>query len=728
MNPQLRLGTNSLFFLYAGLLLAGDKAYAQGDATLVVIDAIVVTAQKREQYLQDIPFSVSAISADTVKNAGVLGLEDIAPMVPGFSMTLFNPTEPQFFIRGIGSTGASAGEDTSVGVFVDEVYAGRAGVQWGRFLDIERVEVLRGPQGSLYGRNVAGGAINIISKKPGPEAEGFVEATYGRFDRADIRAAIGGPVAGKAVQGRLAGGYDARDGYITNATTGSDNLREYDNLTARGHLLFDLNYNAQLLLSADYFNSDAVGLASREAIVTSVPVLAAGFIPIPAPSPSIRTTELAADGDTQREFYGLSARLDIETAIGTLTSITAFRASEYDIFTDISSIGLPLLGQDENTDQWSQEVRLTSTGSLLEWTVGAYFLAEDIGRLDITQTSGPDPDQALFPDRIEYSQQVETRSYALFGQATYPVFDHLDITLGGRYTVDEKDFALAASGVSTISMGLPEGAFVVDADHTFKEFTGKLSLAYHIADDALAYFTFSQGYKSGGFNGLSTTSGDAMTSFEPETVDTFEIGLRSEWLDNRLRLNLAVFFTDYQDLQIFQVREAAIQFISNAASAQVQGFDLEAIATLTDGLTLGVTYGYLDTEYDKFISADNNEDLSGNSLSRSPENTFSLAAEYKMPLGAAGELLFRADYSYQDELFITPENRPLDTIDSYDLLSARITYQTADNISVSLFGKNLTDEEYLLHTFDLDPFVRNNIGSAVFADPRTWGITVGYKF
>ena len=372
---------------------------------------------------------------------------------------------------------------------------------------------------------------------------------------------------------------------------------------------------------------------------------------------------------------------------------------------------------------------MTATGSLLEWTAGAYFLAEDIDRLDITQASGPDPGQALFPDRAEYSQDVETRSYALFGQATYPVLDRLNITLGGRYTVDEKDFALDATGVSSPFVNvLPEGPFAADDDDNFKQFTGKFSLAYQFGDDLLAYFTFSQGYKSGGFNGVSTTSGDAMTPFEPETADTFEIGLRSEWLYNRLRLNIAAFFTDYENLQVFQIRDAGTQFISNAASADIQGVELEALAMPFDGLTLVFTYGYLDSEYNKFISADNNEDLSGNSLTRSPENTFSLAAEYKMPLGAASELLFRADYSYRDEVFISPENRPLDTIDAYDLLSARITYQAASNISVSLFGKNLADEEYQLHTFDSDPFVRNNIGSAVFADPRTWGVTVGYKF
>ena len=612
-------------------------------------------------------------------------------------------------------------------MFVDEVYAGRAGVQGGEFLDLERVEVLRGPQGTLYGRNVAGGAINIVTKKPGPEAEGFVEATYGRFDRTDIRGAVGGPVT-KAMQGRLTVAYDARDGYISNTTTGSDDLREYDNLTARGHLLFDLNYNAQLLLSADYFNSDAIGPSSREAIVTSFPVLGAGAIPLPTPSASIRTTELASDGDTQREFYGVSARLDVETALGTLTSITAFRSSEFDVFEDVTSYGLPLLGQDENTDQWSQEIRLNSTGSLLEWTVGAYFLAEDINRLDIAQASGPDPVVPLFPDRAEYLQAVETRSYAVFGQGTYPLFDRLNITLGGRYTVDEKDLSLDASGISTITGVLPEGPFSVDVDDTFEEFTGKLSLAYQFFDDALAYFSFSQGYKSGGFNGISTILGDAITPFEPETADTFEIGVRSEWLDNRLRLNFAAFYTDYQELQVFQVRDAGTQFISNAASADVQGFELEALATPLDGLALAFTYGYLDSEYKKFISADSAEDLSGNNLTRSPENTFSLAVEYNIRLASAGELLLRADYSHQDKLFITPENRPLDTLDSYALLNARITYQAMSNFSVSVFGKNLSDEEYQLHTFDSDPFVRNNIGSAVFADPRTWGITVGYKY
>ncbi len=727
MNPVLLSSTsariNARCCLAAGLFLANLPVYAQDDdATLVVIDAIVVTAQKREQSLQDIPFSVSAVTGDIVNNASMLGLEDIASMIPGVAMTLYSPTQPQIFIRGVGSNGTSAGEDSTVGVFVDEVYTGRAGTQWSNFLDIERVEVLRGPQGTLYGRNVAGGAFNIVTRKPGTEAEGYAEATYGRFDRTNIRAAVGGPITSKAVMGRLAVDYDTRDGYITNTTTGSDNLREYDNVTTRGHLLFDLGYNAQLLLSADYFNSDAVGPASREAIPTTTgQVVVANVLPIPTPSKSIRTTELGTDGDTEREFYGVSARLEVDTNIGTLTSITAFRATDFNVFEDVSGFGSIILGQDENTEQWSQELRLTSTGSLLEWTTGVYLLAEDIDRSDTTVV---DP----FPDRALYSQQVDARSYAVFGQLTYPILDRLNLTLGGRYTVDEKDFTLDASGVSPLFGLLPAGPFSLDTTETFDQFTGKVSLGYQFIDDALAYFTFSQGYKSGGFNGVSTILSDANTPFEPETADTFEIGLRSEWLDNRLRLNVAAFYTDYQDLQVYQVRDAGTQFISNAASADITGFELEALATPLDGLSLGFTYGYLDSEYDEFISVDDAQDLSGNNLTRSPKNTFSLAAEYKMELGSGGELLLRADYSHQDKLFITPENRPLDTLDSYNLLSARITYQTAGNISLSLFGKNLTDEEYQLHIFDVDSVDRNNIGSAVYADPRIWGITVGYKY
>lgn len=731
MTIRLPATTQTLFFFCIGLLLAVEHAYSADDATTVVIDAIVVTAQKREEDLQDIPFSVSAISGyrgDAIKNSNALAMEDIALMVPGFTMTSFNVTQPQFYIRGIGSNGTGAGEDTSVGVFVDDVYAGRAGAQWGEFLDLERVEVLRGPQGSLYGRNVAGGAINIVSKKPGPEAEGWVEATFGRFDRTDIRGAIGGPVVGDTVMGRLALGYDARDGYISNATTGSDNLREYENQIARGHLLFNATYNAQLLLSADYFNSDAVGLAAREPEITSVPVLGGGVIPLTTPSSDTRTVELPLDGDSHRKYYGVSARLDIETALGAFTSITALRTADYEVIEDVSGYGLPILGQDETTDQLTQEIRLTSTGNLLEWTAGVYFLAEDISRTDLTQVSGPDPNVALFPDRAVYAQESDNRSYAVFGQATYPLFERLDLTIGGRFTVDEKDFELNASGESGGFRVLPEGPFAVKADDSFEEFTGKLSLAYRLTDDAMAYFTFSQGYKSGGFNGVSTTARDAVIPFDPETADTFEIGLRSEWLDHRLRFNAAVFYTDSQDLQLYQVRDTSSQLISNVASAQTRGFELEFLATPFEGLDLIFNYAYLDAEYDKFVSGEDDTDLSGNVLSRSPENSYNLAVQYKIRLGEADELLLRADYTARDELFITPENRRLGTVGAYDLLNARVSYQTASNISVSLFGKNLMDEEYQLHTVDIDSIKRNNIGASVYADPRTWGVTVGYKF
>lgn len=547
---------HSLASCCACLLLAIEVAYAAPIEPVVVTDAIVVSAQKREEDLQEIPFSVSSVNGDFLKNSNALTMEDIALIVPGFTMTSLNVTQPQFFIRGIGSNGTGAGEDASVGVFVDEVYAGRGGAQWANFLDLESVEVLRGPQGSLYGRNVAGGAINMVSKKPGPVAEGWAEATYGRFDRVDVRGAVGGPIVKDRVMGRLALAYDARDGYITNTNTGSDNIREYENQVARGHLQFNLTYNAQLLLSADYFSGDSTGLAAREPEITSVPVLGGGFIPLATPSASRRRVETPVDGDAEREFYGVSARLDIDTALGTLTSISAWRRGDFDIFEDVSGYGLPILGQDETTDQLTQEIRLTSNDTLIEWTAGVYLLAEETSRSDITQVSGPDPDATLFlglePDRAEYAQETDNRSYAAFGQATFPlVAERLELTVGGRFTRDEKQLELNASGRSNLFRVLPEGPFSAKADDSFQELTGNISLAYHLSTDALAYLTLSHGYKSGGFNGTSVVAADVTIPFEPETADTVELGLRSEWFDNRLRFNGAVFFTRSYDLQLY---------------------------------------------------------------------------------------------------------------------------------------------------------------------------------
>lgn len=725
--------TRPLAACCACLLLADNMANAATVEPVVVTDAIVVSAQKREEDLQEIPFSVSSVSGDYLKNSSALTMEDIALIVPGFTMTSLNVTQPQFFIRGIGSNGTGAGEDASVGVFVDEVYAGRGGAQWINFLDLESVEVLRGPQGSLYGRNVAGGAINMVSKKPRSVAEGWSEATYGRFERKDIRGAVGGPIVKDRVMGRLALGYDTRDGYITNTTTGSDNIREYENQIARGHLQFNLTYNTQLLLSADYFSGDSTGLAAREPEITSVPVLGAGFIPLDTPSQSKRTVELPINGEADREFYGVSARLDVDTALGTLTSISAWRRGEFDIFEDVSGYGLPILGQDETTDQLTQEIRLTSTDTLIEWTAGVYFLAEETSRNDITQVSGPDPDADLFlglePDRAVYAQETDNRSYAVFGQATLPlIVERLELTVGGRFTRDDKELELNASGISNLFGVLPDGPFAVKADDSFQELTGNISLAYHLSTDALTYFTASHGYKSGGFNGTSVTAADATIPFDPETADTVELGLRSEWLDNRLRVNGAVFYTKSHDLQLYQVRDTSSQFIGNAESAETYGIELEFLAKPTERLDLIFNFDYLHGEYDEFLSGDNATELAGKTLSRSPKYSWYLAAQYTLPLGSADELQMRLDYASRDELFITPENRPLDEIESYALLNARITYQAASNLSVSLFGKNLTDEEYKLHTFDIDSITRNNIGASVYGDPRTWGVTVGYQF
>ncbi len=702
------------------------------------LEEVIVVAQKREENVQSVPIAVSAFSETTLRNGTMVTMDDYSRLTPGFTVTNFNPVTPQPFIRGIGSSPSDAGSDASVGVFIDGVYGGRAGGYRTDMFDIKRVEVLRGPQGTLFGRNVAGCAINVLSKLPEEYFGAELELTGGNYDLIASRGMITGPLTDQ-LAGRLAFSTRKRDGHSDNTITGSE-LRDEDNVSARGRLLWT-GETASVLFTAEYNEDDLDGPAARNYEGID-PFFVLNDLGIGYLAPFLRETskdpykiEAGEDGFAERDMYAASLQIDWDLEIGTLTAITGYRDQDYSFFDDLLGLGFepaapfdPLLTNyaDEQSDQWSQEIRLTSADDELRWTVGLYYLEEDVDRLESFSPLGTP---------VSYDQSASTTSYAAFGQLTYPVSEQLDITVGARYSYDEKDFDLVTDGVE-IGFGLltPDPAnpdagavpFSSSDDENWDNFSPKISLDYAAGDHTFLYLTLSHGYKSGGYNGQSTNQTAARTPFDEEEVINYEVGIKTDFLQRKARLNLAAFYMDYDDLQVFvaSAETTAGVFVENAAEADICGVEMEFYYAPTEDLDITMTYAWLDAELGENDIPEVDE---GNNLTRSPEHALSIAAEYHYPIEGIGELMLRADYSWQDDFYFILNNPELSKQDDYGLLNLRMALQGDDKWELALWSKNVLDEEYWIHA--IDPSYGSDLAaSGIQGDPRTYGVTATYRW
>lgn len=704
-----------------------------------VLEEVIVTAQKREENVQSIPIAVTALGEETIRNANMLNMDDVSRHVPGFTVTVYNPVTPQPFIRGVGSSPSDAGSDASVGVFIDGVYAGRAGGYRADMFDIQRVEVLRGPQGTLFGRNVAGGALNILTNEPTQDFAGNLELTAGDYDLWGVKGMLNGALTDD-ISGRLAFSGRQRDGNTDNTVTGSE-LRDEDNKSVRGRLRWDITDNFSALFSADYSEDDLDGPAARN-YEGADPIVVLDSVGIGFLAPALLPTssdpykiEAAVDGYANRDMYSTTLQLDWDIALGTITSVTGYRNSNYQFLDDVFGLAFdpasgiaPLLTNyaDEDSDQFSQELRITSSGDGLVWTAGLYYLRENVDRLGAFAPLGVP---------VDYDQSAETTSYAAFAQATVPFGDNWAVTAGGRYSYDEKDFDLSAEGTE-IGFGLltpdpanPEaGPVGYDAsdDDDWSKFTPKVSVEYTPNDDIFTYLTWSQGYKSGGYNGNATNYTAATTPFDEETVNNYEIGIKSDFFDDQMRLNVAAFYMDYEDLQVFvsSFETTAGLFVDNAGEADIYGVEVEYFYSPNDRLDLSATYAWLDTEIGENDIPTVEE---GNTLTRSPKHSYSAAAQYRFPIGQLGNLLLRADYAWQDKVYFQLEDPEVPAQDSYGLLHLRAALQAHSGWEIALWMKNVTDEEYWVHAFD-SSFGSDLGASAIQGDPQMWGVTGRYSW
>lgn len=711
------------FVLSALAVALPQAAFSQSSA----LEEVIVTAERRAQDAQDVPIALTIIGGSEISPAGISSISDVALKTPNLTFTQFNIGEPQLFLRGLGTTIDSAGADPTVSVFIDDVYVGRSAGATSDLYDLERIEVLRGPQGTLYGRNVTGGAISIVTKRPSEEFEAKLGVTVGNYGLTVLRGLVDGPI-GDNLAGNLSFSKRDRDGYAYSNRSGQE-LDDADNFSLRGKLLWDISDNTELLLGFDYSTDDNNGqcrnltkldnpAGDHNAGGRFVPVLKQ--IKADTNSEDPRTCAMTIEQYAERDVFGLSARLQMEfTNDLSLTSITAYRELEYSWLQELGGLDSPpnLLSVEDNegddADQISQEFRLTKDGDRLFWVAGAYYFKENVDRFaNVPIFFGPGSPTApgALLDR-SWLQSATNTSMALFGQVVWSMTDALALTLGGRHTWDEKEMDNAyysSPGNEVYNFkGLEE---------SWDEFTPRVTVDWQVTDDHMLFATWSKGYKSGVFISQNTTAALAETPLEPEEATNMEIGAKTRWFDNRLQFNLVYFDLENENQQLFRLENFTL--VSENFGTESSGIELDFIAALGKNLTLSGMYASLDAE---IVGGQ----FAGNVAPRSPDYKYSVALNYNAALGNGAILDFDASVSYSDNWYMEATNQGVSYMDDYSIVDASVRYTSSGgNWEVTLWGKNLSDELVTSHS------IVSSFGGSVelFAPPRTYGVTANYFF
>lgn len=715
-----------LYLSCAGTMLASAPsgiAMAQGDVTAAP-DVITVTTQRRAESILDVSASLSALGEADLEARGVERLDDIASAFPSVYINTGSGIRTTVVtVRGISSDTNNPGVEQAVGMFVDGVYQARPTTVNTNLYDLERLEVVRGPQSALYGKNTIAGAMNFITKGPGEEPSFEAAVSAGDFNALSLYAA-GDVVFSPSARARVSVSSQTRDGYLENRFTGTD-LNNRDELAGRLTFVAEPTDAFTFTLRGDFAENESNAGASE---ILANGVLAGG--PLADADPFDR--EIAQDFDPvqEREVWGLSGQADWDFSGGVLTSITAFR--HFDWFNsndnDFTALNQLRSGISEDHDQFSQEIRYVSdTNGRFDYIVGAFYSREDFATVSNAVIG---PDLGIYPSEVplDIFGDIQTTSYAVFGQGDYVFTDALSVTFGLRYSEDEKEVTHSASGdpFAIFSPNLPE----TTRSRSDAEFTPSLALNWEPDSSTLLYASYARGYKSGGYNVFSISpTNDA--EYDPEFVDSYEIGAKRSFAGGSLYLAGAIFYLEYTDLQVnslILVGGTPTFTTSNAATAETTGFEIEGRWVATDSLSFSGGYSYNDASYDSFPNATpSGDDFSGNALTQSPDHSFSLAADFETPVTDTIDLVLHGDLSYRSEIFFAPNNDPDLTQGDLTLVNARAGFSfNDDRWSVMAWGRNLTDEDYAVS--------RNNgviipgQQTQALGAPRTWGVELRGRF
>ena len=673
-------------------------------------ETIVVTARKREESLISVPLSVSTVTARDLEERAAASLLEGLDTLPNVLVESTNSSFPGIAIRGVTNSNA-LGFEPAVGVYLDEIYLPQPGAIDKLLLDVERIEILRGPQGTAYGKNTVGGLVNVVTTRPGDETSAAVDLTYGRFDLRQARASVEAAPAAK-ISTRLSVGLQQRDGWMENRTVGAPDLMSEDSRGARGQILLRPSADAEVLFSVDY---------SRNDDLQNAPDISAGplfFIDgMDGRDRSIATNE---ESFNRREVSGGTFRLDLPFARHRLTSLSAYRSFEFANLQDQDATALALVatGTQEEVDYFSQELRFSPAfGDRFTYLAGLFY-ADRAHWSRFEASLGEDlPPLFGLPQFVGYLESVETlghideRSVAGFFSGSYAVHGRATLELGVRVSDETKEFRYA-QGLTPffVAPGLPLrliNAFAAEVEplvdrRSDTEPSGDLSFIYGWSPDLTGYVRVARGFKAGGFSaGLASSPEREGRRFDSESVNAFELGFKSLLAKRRLRLNASVFYLDYDDKQE-QVWTGTQFLLRNAAQATSKGAELDLAATPISGFELRLAAGYTDARYDRFVDQLLGEDYSGNRLVDAPEWNASVAAQYHRPIASSAAMFVRAEANYRDENPKTFDNDPRFVQGSHTPVNARIGLElVGGKYTVAAWGKNVTDEDYLLAGFEL---------------------------
>lgn len=771
-NPRKTFGASKLALMVGALV--GAEAGLIPLASALEIEEVVVQARKREESMQDVPIAVSAFSGDMLNDLGVKNAGDIAMFTPNFTWhTEFGMASPQPYLRGIGTNNFAPINNGPIAVYQDNVFIGPNIAQGFATFDTERAEVLKGPQGTLYGRNSTGGLINFISRKPeiGGGTNGYIKAEVGSFETTNVEGAYGFELGDKAAA-RVAFVRNYNKGAVDNINTDADEDKtgSVDDMAARFQVAIEPSDELSVLVNTHYGQSTPDTAPFKNIGLQAVnPNFATdGINPDPCPNPGlgsgctdlftgfvddsdIHTTSRTDDFEdvkTYGAFLQLTYDLNDEVTLNSLTSYDYAEIRRWDDADD----GAVALEDDfyaDDFDFWSQELRLSGMSEDANWHVGLYYYNEAVEGVQIWTNP-------IFGTGEGNEHEIETTSYAVFGQYDFNLTDNLRMGMGLRWTYEEKDIQKYNGYLALVSVGdgfledigevnvSPDYGVTVGTPNSmdWDEITGRVSLDYTTDAGNLIYAALSRGFKGGDVNGAAflddyLTAADRgacapgdegpngpddrcqstidafqgkIIPVDPEILDAFEIGFKGDFLDGNLRLNAAAFYYIYKEQQntILQPNPAAVSgpgitTLSNAGRSEIPGVEVELIYTPTDEWYLQLNAGILDPEYEEFKSPiAGGNDFSGNQISLTPEHSVSALVRYDQDLRSGATIAYQVDVTYQSSTFFQPSNTPVLSEGGYSVWGARVSYtDPSDKWTAAIHAKNLGDKEYFGSGFDV---------------------------
>lgn len=770
---------------------AASLAAPEADATTDEQTDIVVTARRRAERAQDVPIALSAVSSEQLAIRGDYRLDQVQQLVPSLQVFSFNPRNTNINIRGLGSNVAltNDGLENGVGVYIDNVYYGRVGQSQFDLVDLERVEVLRGPQGTLFGKNTTAGAINISSRAPAFDWHFDGQVDGGNYGFYQARGSLTGPLADGLAAFRLSGAYTSRDGFLYDTTT-RDKVHDYRNATVRGQLLLTPATNLSIRLIGDWSKQDQnccinvlVGTFDTYDNGTAIAnnfnqrTARLGYTPLPY-DPFARRTDANSPFRSNMNSWGVSGQVDYDFGGVSATSITALRNWNWHPYNDGDYISRSVVLQNHMQNfqrQFSQELRLASTGTrTIDWVIGGYYFWQVVrgrGRSEY----GPDAAAALFPTADQTLANIaangllsavasdpHTRSTAAFGQGTWHITRALNLTLGLRYTHEDKwggysltrTFAQPTDGltptqlavVTTVRNSLsPEQSFRVDTSDD--SLSGLATIAWKPAKDVLLYATYSRGSKSQGLN-LTNLPAGVDPVVQPEKVNNYEIGLKSQFLNRRLTINLAAYQTDVSNYQTTIVQQVVgtnryVNYIANIPEVRSRGFEGDVAWQVVPWFGLTGSLAYTDATYRDYpngptpVEALNPtptntagnpvSDFTGQRLAGVPKWSAALGGDLSHAIGRGGsEAYLHGDWSYRSSYYTVASNSRYGLVPGYGIVNARlgVRFGEGKRFDLSVWARNLLDKDY----FQTLNVLSYGLITGQAGDPRTFGGTFKARF